>query len=132
MKRIFPSVLLALPLIFAFQCGKDDDVYCTMEFRSITLEIQDPMGMTLVPDSFFVVDVAQRDTVRTHLSEDYGFEGIVVFSDAEMNLTNTDAQGKLFRLTAYSGQQLILTEDYRIRHDRCHIELVSGPTAIQL
>ncbi len=123
---------LALPLLLAFQCHRDDDVYCTMEFRTIGIDILDSTGQNFIPEEFYVVAVDNNDTIRTHLSEDYGmpFGQVIIFSNNDMVHTNNSDNGRAFEFTAYQNQILIARETYRIRHDNCHVRLVSGSTTL--
>ena len=124
------AATLALPLLLAFQCHRDDDIYCTMEFRTIGINVLDSNGQNFIPEAFYVVAVDNNDTIRTHLSEDYGmpFGQVTIFSDSDMMHTNNSENGRAFEFTAYQNQALIARETYRIRHDNCHVILVSGAT----
>lgn len=126
--------LLFLPLIWSFQCKDNDDVYCTMEFRSIVVSLLDSVGQKQQPDAFYVVDLKSRDTVRTHLSDDYGMGmgDIVIFTDGDMRYTSNSAGGKEFEFAAFRDQKLLVKETYRIAHDRCHIQLLSGALELRV
>jgi hypothetical protein len=124
------ATTLALPLLLAFQCHRDDDFGCTMEFRTIGINVLDSNGLNFIPEVFYVVAIDNNDTIRTHLSEDYGMppEQVIIFSDNDIVHTNNSENGRAFEFTAYQNQALIAQETYRIRHDNCHVILVSGAT----
>lgn len=47
-------------------------------------------------------------------------------------MSDTDEEGKEFQLNCFKDNIRIAQENYFIKHDGCHIELVSGKTHIQL
>ena len=54
----------------------------------------------------------------------------MIFTDNQMN--KTDEEGKEFQLNVFKDSRRIVQENYLIKHDGCHVELVSGKTHIQL
>jgi len=127
-------LLLSLTLLCVLSaCRRDkgecpSDRVCTMEFRSITVEVRDGSGTDIVLDS--------TRTVRNSDGRVFRFEpfmgspqlNYVVLSDAEMNAVNT--QGVAFRFEGFLADSLLVAADYVIRHDCCHVQKMSGPAVI--
>jgi len=98
----------------------------------VTVKNQDQTQAIL--DAYYVVRLTGNDTLFTHNKNPYNepfFEGIVIFTDNEMKYTNNKG-GELFRLTAYKDSIELVNEQYLIKHDDCHFELVWGKTEIAL
>ena len=107
---------------------------CTEEFRMLTVTVKNQDNTPLVPDAYYLVRTANSDTLFTHNNNPYNepmIEGIVIFTDNEMNYTNNEG-GELFKFTAYKDSLQVVDEAYRIKHDDCHFELVSGRTEFVL
>jgi hypothetical protein len=128
---LFTSV--SFLILSLFSCDDDDIRFCTLEFRFIHVDILEADSSAAEIDSFFVVQTATGDTIldaATTPYTDFFEEGITIFTDSELNLTNTT--GSTFNLTAYQNASLVVNENYVIKHDECHIDLVSGPLQIWL
>ena len=133
MKRFLFFALVVVQFLSACTSSKDDQKMCTEEFRMITLSILNPDLSYLQPTAYYMVNLVTGDTILNHLTYPYDVTNIgpiVIFSDNEMIYTSNS--GKSFRLTCYSGDELVVDENYVIKHDDCHVILVSGKTEIQL
>jgi hypothetical protein len=125
-------LLISLVILFFAQCKKGDGRMCTEEFRIITVSLENQAGQSIVPDSYYVViQEPFHDTLITHentyqtgpLSSE-----IILLTDNEMVYTNES--GHLLKLTAYIDGEQRVNENYLIRNDGCHIELVIGNTTV--
>jgi len=119
-------------LLFLFSCKREKA--CTEEFRMLTVTVKNQDNTPVTPVAYYVVRTSSSDTLFTHHNNPYNepvIEGIVIFTDNEMNYTNNEG-GELFKFTAYKDTLQVVNEDYRIKHDDCHFELVSGRTEIVL
>ncbi len=131
MKKV---IVLCLCILALTQCEKGFVLNCTDDLRIISVEIADEAGQAASVEAYYVVRSNTNDTILTHASQtymDFGFlptGEIVIFSDIEKE--HTTLNGVKFRLTAYFEGIKVIDEDYVIRHDRCHVELVSGKTKI--
>jgi hypothetical protein len=130
-KWLFGSILLLA--IITFSCNENAQKACTEEFRSIVVTIKNPDDSIAEIDSFYMVKTLDNDTILTHNDTIYNdpfLTGIIIFTDNEMDFTN--GAGSEFRLTAYQNSDLVVDELYVIRHDDCHIELVSGEVILSI
>ncbi|MCC5915836.1 MAG: hypothetical protein JJU02_00775 [Cryomorphaceae bacterium] len=125
--------LLFTVALFSFQCHKDDEEYCTMEFRMITVEINHP-DSNFVVDDFYVVRALDNDTIisKSGLNYQEGLydQPIIIFTSNEFDFTNPEGYDFLF--TAYYDGEVIVNERYRINRDRCHVRLMDGKSTINL
>jgi len=123
---------LTLTLLILFSCKREKA--CTEEFRMLSVTIYNNDNSLFEPDAYYVVRMANGDTLFTRSNNPYNetfIEGIVIFTDNEMKYTNNKG-GTLFMLTAYKDSVQLVNEQYLIKHDDCHFELVSGKTEIVL
>ena len=125
------KLALLVAALFAFTACDDDEIICTMDFRMITVDVLDENEEQVELDAFYITKTNTGDTVLRYTDEHIEhFGGTVIFTDSEMN--HTDTKGKTFTFTAYLDSAQVINENYVIRHDQCHIELVSGKTKIIL
>lgn len=128
--KLFLTLVFFISSFVFFNGCKSDDVFCTMEFRMITVSIMDSNNSPIELDSFFVT--LDKDTVMTKENSHWlpDDSSIIIFSDSEME--KTTEKGKTFKLTGYLNGALVVDENYLIAHDKCHVELKSGKTVIIL
>jgi hypothetical protein len=125
------KIALLLTTLFAFAACDDDEIMCTMDFRMITIDVVDENDEQTELDEYYVTLSNTGDTVLRYTDEHLEYlGGVIIFTDNEMK--HTDTKGKIFTFTAYLDSAQVINEDYLIRHDKCHIELVSGKTKITL
>ncbi|MEP5613598.1 MAG: hypothetical protein ABJP45_15205 [Cyclobacteriaceae bacterium] len=110
-------------------CSNSDDdqpVVCTEEFRTV--------GVTVTGgqfDNFYTVRKTTNDTIRHNpiiggtLADFYP----ILDDNYQAQLANSE---DTFTFHGFLANQLLLKEDYIIKADQCHIELVSGQTEIEL
>jgi len=117
--------LLMLSILAVISAGScDKTVYCTEEFRMITVEVN---GRKL--------DQARTIRLRNGDTLDIGSHGFhpgtyVILTDAEMKLFQRKQEH--FRFQGLIGDSLVVDEVYLIGHDECHISLIEGKTRIDL
>lgn len=104
--------------------GLDDPVFCTEEFRFVTLEVNGG-----VPESFFTLRKSTGDTIR--------FEQQALFDNQYPVLDDSyqdELEGKTdeFEFVGFQGDSEVIREVFEIKADECHIEKVSGPTAVTI
>lgn len=122
-KILILGVLIAT--LFLTACKKDDSVFCTMDFRTVSIEVQggDPLSR------FFTIRMQTGDTI-TH--EDLGvFENFypVLTDNFQKVLEN---RSESFRFLGFVNDSLVVNELFVIGADRCHIEKISGKSKIEL
>ena len=132
--KIIPPLAFLLVLAAVIGCNKSteecpQDQMCTEEFRFITLEARDTAQAPSLLDSVHTVVSATGAVV--HPMEQMMDPGIyIVLSDNEKNLSSLD--GDTFLFHGFKGGELKVTEQFVIRHDCCHINLVSGSTSVTI
>lgn len=130
MKKIF---LLSFCFALFSNCTKEvtcsDQQICTMMFAYITLEIIAPPSMPLpAVDSFATTRVSDGKVILTN--SEYLLEYPIVFTDAQM--FDTSVKGEQFLFEAFKDGQKVVSENYVIKHDCCHVIKVSGKDTILL
>lgn len=124
-------LLIIIIILLLTHCRKEKA--CTEEFRMIQIAVKNSDNTQAQLNAYYVVKTSTNDTVLTHINSPYNdqfSEGITIFTDNEMNLTNKNGIG--FKFTAYQDSIQVVDENYFIRHDDCHIELISGKVIVQL
>lgn len=107
------------------ECGPDRA--CTMEYRSITIEVRDSTFAPFLLDSTFTVKASTGEEIRPQgISIDSAY--YTVLTDSQMELTTR--MGESFTFKGYRNGVLKVSEPFLIRHDCCHIDLVAGNTYI--
>ena len=130
-KSVIYILIFSFLLFIGYSCNNEK--ICTMEFRMIQVTVKESDNSIADIDKFCVVKALNGDTILTDESTFYNdpyLEGLTIFTDNEMKYTNTN--GCEFILTCYKDTALIVNEKYTIKHDDCHIELLSGKTLIKL
>lgn len=123
MKKIkILNFLLILAIIMFVSCkseSQNNSVVCTMEFRTITINVQ---GDTL--DHFYTIKVTSGDTIRLNSGNTFGSNTYPVLDDSyQSNIANRTEQ---FRFVGLKNNAIIVDELFTIKADLCHIEYVNG------
>jgi hypothetical protein len=139
-----PTILLPLfCLLIACTKGRDSgregdcppDMNCTMEFRTITVTLKDSGNRPVALDSY--------RTVR--LSDNYVFElqgsmnpwedsfqratgAYPLITDSEQKKLST--KGTLLEFRGDKDGTTVVREQYNVKDNCCHVELVSGQTEL--
>lgn len=109
-------------LLFFYSCSVDGQSICTEEFVTITVKIH---GDTLT-DYYTVVGVNEADTIR--LSKIGELYAILDDSYQKVLVGRED----WFVFHGFSGDSLIVKENYIISADECHISKLQGKGEIIL
>jgi len=128
--RLIASLLL-IALTATIGCRPkgdcDPERACTMEFRTIGIEVRDTAFAPYALDSTFTVKASTGEIIHVENHSMYpGHYGIL--TDSEMELTTT--MGESFTFKGYRNGELKVSEPFLIRHDCCHIILVAGNTYV--
>lgn len=124
-------ILFTCLLILSQSCSadKDCDLPCTMDYRTIVIEIKNSEGAPVILDSFKVVDLRNDRDITLQLDDwtrDYQRErGIYpIFSDKY----NEEYRQQLFwlRFTGYIENVEVVNEVYKVGADCCHVYHYSG------
>ncbi len=142
--------LISIPLtalLLSASCNKkkDDDgikqgdcppdLMCTMEFRTVHINLKDAAGNPLVLDKFRTIRLAdghEFDLQSTASSwEDSTWKAMgsyPVLTDAQQKQISTKGEKLEFR--GERGGIEIVKQEYEFKDNCCHIELVNGPSTL--
>ncbi len=106
---------------------------CTEEFRSLFVQVVNKSNNAVRLDSFAFVRLRDNQTIANSSKPDMtGMTGEVgrylLLSDSKMN--ETSKCGEDFEFRGYLGQEAVANSVFKISHDCCHINLISGDTKI--
>jgi hypothetical protein len=133
MKRLQFFSLLFVALLTGTMSCKKLITECTEEFRMIIVNVNKVDNTPAEIDDYYMVRTSDNDTIlsmNNNPYEDDFFEGITIFTDAQMN--KTIENGTTFILSCYWDNKLVVNETYVISHNQCHIQLESGKTNIRI
>ncbi|MDG1803546.1 hypothetical protein [Flavicella sp.] len=104
------------------------DIVCTEEFRSITLEIIDINDNPVILDAFKIIREDTGEEIES--SENFHQNFYTIIND---NYQNEIAQKEInLKFTGFINNIEVLSTNYVVSADCCHIELISGKTKIVL
>lgn len=104
------------------------DIVCTEEFRSITLEIVDINDNPVILDSFKTTREDTGEEIES--GENFHQNFYPIIND---NYQNEIAQKEInLKFTGFINNIEVLSTNYVVSADCCHIELISGKTKIVL
>jgi len=107
-------------------CSDDDDgVFCTQEFRTITIKVNGPDL-----DDFFTVRQQTGDTIRINKQNVPYLKEYPVLDDRFRALI--EGRTENFRFTGIIDDTVAVSEIFVIRADQCHIEFISGNREVNL
>lgn len=118
MKQTFMLTGLAFGLA---ACSLNDEVSCTMEFRTIGIQTD-----SLWLDEHYTVRLSNGDTLRHDTLHGFAVGYYVVLDDGAVGWLKDKTEDFVFE--GWKNDSLIIRENYRIAADQCHIELVTGRT----
>jgi len=136
---------LLLPLIcLILSCAKKDDrgkgdcptdLMCTMEYRTITISVTDTNGAPVALDEYRTVRLSDnREFDLRHDAgnwEDSGRRATGIYpvlTDSQQKEAST--AGELFEFRGEKDNKVLVREQFRIRDNCCHVELLSGNTTV--
>ena len=136
---MFKKIFLLFTTLLATSCSdnkmdndKSDcnliDIVCTEEFRSITLEIVDINDNPVILDSFKTTREDTGEEIESNENLHQNFYPII-----NDNYQNEIAQKEInLKFTGFINNIEVLSTNYVVSADCCHIELISGKTKIVL
>ncbi|WKV10682.1 hypothetical protein [Marivirga harenae] len=109
---------------------ESENLICTEEFRTITLEIKDGNGNPVVLDDFYTFEDS-RNKFEFDKNDFQVENGIYpVISDAE--LEELDKVGTVLIFVGEIDGRNVVEHQMVIGHDCCHVILIEGETEIQI
>jgi hypothetical protein len=134
------SVYFLLLLLFFAGCENNDpndctNQACTMEFRTITVTIKNSENDPVALDSFKVTNLENGDDLtRDHNNAEFDSmreNGVYpLFGDEyARDFSNQEVE---INFKGYIDDQEIISSDYKVGADCCHIILISGDPEISI
>ena len=104
----------------------EPDVICTLDFRSVSVEVT---GEAL--DSHLTIRQSTGDTIRTSTSSGDPMDNFyIVMDDSYQN--ELEGSEEAFRFVGIKDGNILVDELYEIGADECHIYKVSGEEKVSL
>lgn len=123
-------ITLIFSILFLSCDNKDDrcqDTICTTEFVIITTAVKDQNQNPVIFDDYQIINLRDNSTVTTSLSglelESFLQEGIYPLMD---DLTIENNQELNLQFKGFINGQEVISENYTVASDCCHVRLVSG------
>ena len=109
------------------------DIMCTMDFRSVTLTVNDQNNQPVLLDSFRSVLVAKDSVLMDNQSEPQHMEYKNVYAVAnDSHMRIVGKAGSEINVRAYKGGKEVVNHKMKIGHDCCHIAVVEGEKVISV
>lgn len=125
---IFVLVVLS-PLFIYMSCKNTgasrncEEAICTMEFRSLNVQIKDNAGNPVKFDEVFTLRVNTGERIRYDINTNPDGSYTVLDDSYQKKLSQSTAE---FRFVAIKAGKELVNELYVISADCCHISKVSG------
>lgn len=137
--HMWPKVTLFLFILLHLGCTTDNDkedcnsVACTLNFVTIGVSVKNTSGGAVPLDSFKVTDTASGTDLTLVANdqefEDYKNNGFYpIFSDAYRLQYQNKSTTISFK--GFIGNDIVVTEEFVVGADCCHVSLISGTTDI--
>lgn len=131
MKKII--LVLSIFAILSNSCTKENECNsnkaCTEEFAIIDVDIIGiTNGMIAIIDSSKTFKESNGELIYSGLSSIY--ERATILNDN--HISEIAKKGETFIFEAYKDGQKVISEEYVIKHDCCHVIKVSGKERINL
>ncbi len=109
----------------------EEDLICTTVFKTITVTISDDSGSPALLDSIRVQNL-DTSVIYSFKDSDLSPEAgtYVLLTDGQ--ISETKASGNNFQFLGYLKGAEVVNQNYKIGHNCCHIELLTGNTEIVL
>lgn len=131
MKKIFIIFTIGILIVSCnkkIDCSKND-VACTEEFATIVIELVDSDGNPYILDSYKTIKKSEQEVIV--INDDFSNNKYYpVLNDLHKN--KTTFEGEIFIFEGVNNNVVVVSEEFVINADCCHINLVSGNTKIIL
>ena len=140
---LFPKITLVLISFFIVACSKKEGtseqdcnmVACTEVFITITVSVKDASGVAIPLDNYeVIVNDSGKNLVEDFNNDEYQYykeQGLYpILSDAHrIQLQNSTAT---ITFNGFISENEVVSEEYVVGADCCHVRLISGNTEIIL
>lgn len=120
------NFILFLFAILFFACSKEADVICTEEFRFVGVNVE---GDSL--SDFFTIRQKTSDTIRSNQSVVFPEYIWYIILDDSFSQTLKNSS-ETFTFQGLIKDSVVISQEYVIKADECHITRQSGPDKIIL
>ena len=138
--RPFLIIVSLFIVTIPISCNNDDDsnsdcenMVCTFEFRTIVISIKDQNQNAVALDSFKVINIENNDDMTILLSAS-GFEMAQQFGQYPLlDDGSLEVNQELeVQFKGFINNQEVISSNYTVSTDCCHINLVSGTLELTL
>jgi hypothetical protein len=138
--KILNVMLLPFLLFAQISCNNDndsnspcEDVFCTLDFRTIIVIVKDQNENPVALDSFQVIDLENGNDITILLSPS---NFITAQQTGKYPLVNDGSidenQEKQVQFIGFIENQEVVRNNYVVNKDCCHINLTSGNNELSL
>jgi hypothetical protein len=117
--------ILSIAVLCGLMACTEDEWACTMEFRTVGVEITGP-DLT----DYYTLNRTTADTIRIDRSNVPPQGVYPILDDTYQSML--EGRRENFRFEGWINDSLVVQTDYVIEADKCHINYVSGPLQITL
>lgn len=133
--------LLVILCIVASSCKdknavieEEPTVICDLVWKSIALKISNQHGAPFQLDDYYSIKTSTGDKIsfKTFVGDSLlkANGRYLVLSDSQRNLTVQD--GVNFEFYGFKNGKEVIRQTFKIGHDQCHVQLISGPSALTI
>lgn len=113
---------------------EESEVLCDLVWTSIALRISNQHGEPVRLDDYYTIKTSTGDKIslKTFAGDSIlkASGRYLILSDSQKNMTVQD--GVNFEFYGFKNGQEVVRKTYKIGHDRCHVQLISGPSTLTI
>lgn len=133
------TLLILLPLLSCKDKKTEpadscEDVFCQAIFKFALITVKDVNGQPYALDNYYTIKQSTREEIKFSgrdvlIDSLWLSRGLYpVLSDNQMDMTTTE--GVNFEFHGFKNGNEVINKTYKINHNCCNINLISGPTEI--
>ena len=131
MNRILAIFLISLVV----SCNDEEcggSIACTTDYRIISVSLVDTEGNAVILDSYTVVRRDTREAISfdTDVSE-FNQEGQYSIAE-DQHFDQVAREGTSFILEGFINNEVVISENFLIGNDCCHVVKLEGPESLTL
>lgn len=118
----------------ATPCSCPENLICTEEYRTISLEIRDASGKAVSLDDYYTTKISNGEKIelkeegRDSIARSVGFYPVL----EDKNMQIVDKCGEQFEFIGIKNDVTVVKEILTVKNNCCHIELIKGKTKVVL
>ncbi len=125
------NLFFATFLLFFTSCATsecDENIACTEVFVTIEIKLENQQGKPYGIDSYKTINKSTKESFRLGDVNGLRFGTYRVFDDSKKDKTSN--KGEIFIFEGLKDGNIVVSEEFVISKDCCHINLVSGKTKV--